>query len=194
MFVTWAVEAVIIAIVLMMVFRLIANAADLNPFSWTSRTVGRLSDPFIMPMRRGLRGFGVDPKYAPVVVILIAILLGWFSLQLVETIAATLVGLILSIQQVDPVQALGFILYGLISLYIVLIWMRIIFSWGMVSYANRIMRLLVKTTEPLLGPLRRIVPLLGPMDISPIVAVLILWLFQQAIHGTLLRGVGPIVL
>jgi YggT family protein len=56
------------------------------------------------------------------------------------------------------------------------------------------MRFLVKTTEPLLGPLRRIVPPLGMLDISPIVAFLILWLFQQAIAGTLLRGAGQITL
>jgi uncharacterized protein YggT (Ycf19 family) len=29
------------------------------------------------------------------------------------------------------------------------------------------------------------------MDISPIVAFLILWLFQAAIAGTLLRGAAP---
>ncbi len=73
-----------------------------------------------------------------------------------------------------------------------LIFIRIIFSWGMVSYSNRIMRFLVDATEPLLGPLRRIIPPLGVMDISPIVAFLILWLFQQAIAGTLLRGAGQL--
>jgi YggT family protein len=70
--------------------------------------------------------------------------------------------------------------------------MRIIFSWGMVSYANRVMRFLVDTTEPLLGPLRRTIPPLGRLDISPIIAFLILWLFQTAIAGTLLRGATPI--
>jgi YggT family protein len=57
----------------------------------------------------------------------------------------------------------------------------------MVSYSNRVMRFLVNTTEPLLGPLRRIVPPLGMWDISPIVAFIIIWLFQQAIAGTLLH-------
>jgi len=48
------------------------------------------------------------------------------------------------------------------------------------------MRFLVRATEPLLGPLRRIIPPLGFMDISPIVAFLLIWLFQAAIRGTLL--------
>jgi len=132
--------------------------------------------------------FGVDPKFAPVLVILISILLGWFLLQLAGAIQLTSKGLVFSVQTAAPVLALGFVLYGLISIYILLIFIRIIFSWGMVSYSNRVMRFLVDTTEPMLGPLRRILPTLGPLDISPIVAYLILVLFQQAIVGTLLKG------
>jgi YggT family protein len=130
---------------------------------------------------------GVDPKFAPLVVILVSILLGFFLVQLVTTIAMTVEGVITSAVSGAIVSVLGFILYGLISIYILLIFMRIIFSWGMVSYGNRIMRFLVDTTEPLLGPLRRLIPPLGRFDISPIVAFLILWLFQAAIAGTLLR-------
>jgi YggT family protein len=192
LFVNWAVTAVIIAVILLMVFRMITNYADLNPFAWTSLTIRRLTDPFVLPVKRALLGFGVDPKYSPLVVILIVILLGYFVLQLASTIAGTLSGLLVSLQQGAMVSALGFILYGLISIYILLIFIRIIFSWGMISYSNRIMRFLVNTTEPLLGPLRRMIPPLGAMDISPIVAFLILWLFQQAIAGTLLRGAGQL--
>jgi uncharacterized protein YggT (Ycf19 family) len=150
LFVNWAVSAVIIAAILLMVFRMIANYTDLNPFAWTSLTIRRLTDPFVSPVRRALVGFGVDPKYSPLVVILIVILLGYFVLQLASTIAGTLSGLLVSLQQGAMVSALGFILYGLISIYILLIFIRIIFSWGMISYSNRIMRFLVNTTEPLL--------------------------------------------
>jgi YggT family protein len=194
LFVNWAVTAVIIAIILLMIFRMIANWADLNPFAWSSLTIRRLTDPFIGPVRRALVRFGIDPKYSPLVVILIVILLGWFVLQLVQTLATTVAGLFASIQRGAVGSALGFILYGLISIYILLIFVRIIFSLAMVSYSNRLMRFLVNVTEPLLGPLRRIVPPVGAMDISPIVAFLILWLFQQAIVGTLLRGAGPLTL
>jgi YggT family protein len=190
--VNWVVTAFIIGIILLMVFRLIANYADLNPFAWPSLTIRRLSDPFTVPVRRALVGFGVDPKYSPLVVILLVILLGYFVLQLSSAIGGTIGGVLLSLQTGAMVAALGFILYGLISIYILLIFIRIIFSWGMVSYSNRIMRFLVNATEPLLGPLRRIIPPLGAMDISPIVAFLILWLFQQAIAGTLLRGAGQL--
>ena len=191
LFVTWAIEAVIVAVIVLMVLRMIADAADLNPFSWASRTIRRLTDFFVGSVRRSLMGFGVDPKFAPLVVILLAILLGWFFLWLTEELAQTILGVFISIKAASPVSAIGFIIYGALSVYSVLIFMRIVFSWGMVSYSNRLMRFLVNVTEPLLGPLRRIIPPLGMMDISPIFAFIIVWLFQRAILGTLLRGGLP---
>jgi YggT family protein len=191
LFVTWAIEAVIVAIIVLMVLRMIADAADLNPFSWASRTIRRLTDFFVGSVRRSLMGFGVDPKFAPLVVILLTILLGWFFLWLTEELAQTILGVFLSIKAASPVTAIGFIIYGALSVYSVLLFIRIVFSWGMVSYSNKLMRFLVNVTEPLLGPLRRIIPPLGMMDISPIFAFIIVWLFQRAILGTLLRGGLP---
>ena len=187
-FITTAVEVIIAGVILLMIVRLIADAMDLNPFAWTSRTVRRLSDGLVIPVRGALRGFGADPKFAPLVVILISILLGFFVLQLVTSIAVTIAGVIDSVQLGAFFWVLGFILYGLLSIYSLLVLIRVIFSWAMISYSNRIMRFLVDVTEPLLGPLRRVVPMLGRFDISPIVAWLILLLFQAAVVGTLLRG------
>lgn len=189
-FVSSGILAIIVAVTLLMVLRLVADALDLNPFGWMSRTIRRLTDGLVVPVRGGLRNFGIDPKFAPIVAILLVILLGFFGLQLVETLFLTIAGILVSLQRGAPVAVLGFVLYGLISFYILLIFMRVVFSWGMVSYTNRVMRFLVDTTEPLLGPLRRVVPRLGMLDISPIVALLILWLFQTAIRGTLLRDVA----
>lgn len=188
LFLEWAVSAIIVAVIAVMVLRLIADAADLNPFGWAARTIRRLSDGLVVPVRGGLRHAGVDPKFAPLIVILIAILLGFFVLQLVGTIATTLTGVWESVRIGALIRAIGFVLYGLLSIYTLLIIIRVIFSWGLVSYTNRLMRFLVDVTEPLLGPLRRVIPRLGWLDISPLVAILILWLFQAAIAGTLLRG------
>jgi len=187
-FIRSGVEIIIVAVIALMVVRLIADAMDLNPFAWTSRTVRRLSDGFVIPVRSGLRGFGIDAKFAPLVVILVVILLGWFVLQLVNTVASTLVGIIGSAQSGSVFRIIGFILSGLISIYILFIVIRIVFSWSGLGYTNRLMRFLIDVTEPLLGPLRRIIPPLGWLDISPLVAILILTLFQQAVAGTLLSA------
>ncbi len=194
--VSTAIIAAIVAMIVLVLLRMIANKADLNPFAWTSLTLRRLTDPFIGPVRRGLMGLGVDPKYAPLVLILLTILLGWFGIQLVVSIANTLAGILLSLSQHATTPIIGYVLYGLLSLYSLLIFIRVIFSFGMVSYANRVMRFLVNVTEPLLGPLRRMLANSSMMrtspiariDFSPIVAFVIVWLFQAAIAGTLLKG------
>ena len=188
LFLTWAIQALIGFVVLLMVLRLVADGLDLNPFGWMSRTIRRLTDGLLLPVRGGLRNMGMDPKFAPLVAILLVILVGFFFLQLVETIFFTIAGVWTSTLRGSVITALGFILYGFLSIYSLFILMRVIFSWGQVSYGNRVMRFLYHTTEPLLGPLRRMIPPLGWIDLSPFVAFLLIWLFQAAIRGTLLRG------
>ena len=188
LFISWAIQAVIVAIIALMIIRMIADARDLNPFSWTAITLRRLTDGFVVPVRGALRQVGIDPKFAPLVVILVSIVLGFFLMQLITTIAMTIEGVVFSVANGAIPSLIGFILYGLITTYSLLILMRIVFSYAMVSYGNRIMRFLVDSTEPLLGPLRRIIPPLGRFDISPLVAFFILWLLQAAIRGTLLFG------
>ena len=187
-FIAYGVTAVIVATIVLMLLRLIFNYADVNPFTWPAMTVRRLSDPLVNPVRRALVGFGVEPKLAPLITILLVILVGWFAVQLAASILNTLAGILLATQQGAFVAIIGYVLYGLLGFYTLLIFIRIIFSWGMVSYANPVMRFLINATDPLLVPLRRMIPPLGMIDISPIVAFIILWLFQAAIAGTLLRS------
>ena len=187
-FISMAVQAVIFVVIALMVLRLIANAADLNPFAWTSRTIHRLTDVFVLPMRRSLLRLGFDPKYAPLGVILVTIILGLFSLQLASLLAVTVHGVVVGVIEGRPFFIVGNVLYGAVVLYILLITIRIVFSWGQVSYSNRIMRFVVNATEPLLGPMRNIIPPFGPFDISAMIAIFILLFLLVAINGTLLSS------
>jgi YggT family protein len=82
---------------------------------------------------------------------------------------------------------IGYLLFGLLGLYTVAILVRIFFSWIGSSYANRFYRLMVRITEPLLSPVRRLVPTVGNFDISPLIAYAIIWICQMAVAATLLR-------
>lgn len=184
---TWyAVVAVITGIILLMALRLLITYADMNPFSRTAISIKRWSDPLVVPVRLSLARMGFDAKFAPLITILITILLGWLALQFVGAVLATARGVVLSLRVGSIIALIGYLLYGLLAVYSLLIFMRIILSWG-ASYTNRLMRFLVQVTEPLLGPFRRIVPTVGMFDISPMVALLVIRLFQEAIAGTLIR-------
>jgi YggT family protein len=188
LFVNWLVLIALILVVAVVLLRVIAGYADLNFFGRTYVTIRRLADPLIGPVRRALMGLRVDPKYAPLVTILIAILLWWILTEATSSILGTIAAVILAVQQQAIARVIGFLLLGLLRLYILLIFMRIGFSWVMVSYSNRVMRFLFNTTEPLLGPLRRAIPPVGMFDVSALVAFVILWVLQMAIQGTFLRS------
>jgi len=190
-FITWGVTAIIVAAILLIVLRSIFNYMDKNPFSWSAVMLRRATEPVISPARRMLLGFRLDPKVAPFIVVILIIVAGYLVIQIAGTVLNTIAGIVDAVssrQLSTPVAIGGYLLYGFLGLYTLVIFVRIIFSFVAVSYGNPLMRFLYRTTEPLLGPLRRMVPPLGMFDLSPIVAFIILWLCQAAVAGTLLRG------
>jgi YggT family protein len=75
---------------------------------------------------------------------------------------------------------------GLIGLYTFVIFVRIILSWFPINPSGplgQVTRLLFQVTEPVLGPARRIIPSIGPIDISPIVVVVALGFVQNFLAG-----------
>lgn len=182
----YAVASAIIAVMALMLLRLILNYADLNPFSPPVLTLRSMTDPLINPVRRSLARASIDPKYSPLVVIIVAIVAGYFAVSFSNAVLDAIRGIALSIDRRSYISVVGYTLYGILSVYILLIFARIVFSWGL-SSVNRLMLFLVRVTEPVLAPFRRLIPPLGMFDISPIVVLLLLNLLQTFIAGTLIR-------
>lgn len=69
-----------------------------------------------------------------------------------------------------------YLLATLLNLYTWLIIARAVLSWFQPDPAHPVAQLLVRLTEPILAPLRRLVPPtgLGGIDISPILAILLI--------------------
>jgi YggT family protein len=62
----------------------------------------------------------------------------------------------------------------LLNLYVIAIFGRVILSWFPVSPGTAmasIFSFLYSITEPVLGPLRRVIPPMGGFDLSPIIAL-----------------------
>ena len=63
-------------------------------------------------------------------------------------------------------------------LFGMLIVMRSVISWFSLKSTNVLLVYLTRVTEPLLVPVRHIVPRTGMVDFSPVVVILLLWLFS----------------
>lgn len=190
-FIRWAVTATIMAGIALIILRSLFNYIDVNPFTWHARNVRRATDPVITPVRRMLLAFRLDPKVAPFIVIILMIVIGYLIVQIAGTLLNTIAGIVYALtarQLGAPVGIAGYLLFGFLGLYTLAIFVRIVLMWFGTSYANRLMRFLIRLTEPLLAPLRRMLPTVGMFDVSPIVAFLIVWICQAAVAATLLHG------
>lgn len=71
-----------------------------------------------------------------------------------------------------------------ITVYILLILVYVLSSWIRVPYnpwLNRIQRFLYDVCEPYLRLFRRVLPPLGPIDLSPVVAIIVLYVIQSVL-------------
>ncbi|HOH97112.1 MAG TPA: YggT family protein [Candidatus Cloacimonadota bacterium] len=82
----------------------------------------------------------------------------------------------------SPSGVLLIFIVRLIQVYNLLIFARVIASWVIHDPGNPIYRFLIGITEPVLGPIRRIMPNMG-LDFSPIIAYLLLRIAAQIISS-----------
>ncbi len=75
------------------------------------------------------------------------------------------------------------ILSQLLWLYSAIIIVRALISWVSPDPRNPIVRLLSQVTEPVLAPLRRLVPprVFGGLDLSPILAIVLITLLRSVL-------------
>ena len=71
-------------------------------------------------------------------------------------------------------------------LFMVLTWaiiIRAVLSWLPINPGNPALAVVYQITEPILAPLRRIVPRIGMMDITPVVAIILLQVLRAVLLG-----------
>ena len=65
---------------------------------------------------------------------------------------------------------------------------RALLSWFNLGPSHPLVRILYDLTEPILAPLRRVIPMIGMIDITPIVAIILLQVIQSILLSALPRG------
>jgi YggT family protein len=73
----------------------------------------------------------------------------------------------------NALGALFFIVRTLLSMLLFVFMLRVLLQWARADFRNPLAQAVVKITNPLVMPLRRVLPPIGKIDTSSIVAVLI---------------------
>ena len=70
-------------------------------------------------------------------------------------------------------------LMTLLKLYSYILLIRVILSWVNPNPYNPIVQILYRLTEPVLAPIRRVLPPMGGFDLSPLVVFAALWFLMR---------------
>ncbi len=79
-------------------------------------------------------------------------------------------------------MTIGNLILDLLQLYYLLIIIRALMSWMRVDPRNQFVRILNAVTDPVLDPIQRVIPpIAGNLDISPVVAIVLVQLLRKVI-------------
>ena len=171
--------------VIALILRLIFNYSDPNPFGAVGRfsyNLKKLTDRFVYPAARLLATFRVDTRLAPLVTIFLSIVLAYFTLQIIGNTFFIVDGLTDAILKNNAKALIGFVLYALVSVYILFIFIRFLASW-FVFARNTFLGFVRRVTDPVLLPVQRLIPPIGIFDISAMLVLLLLGFLQTIIRS-----------
>jgi YggT family protein len=173
----------VVAVVLFAVFAVdwLVRTRRISPFSPIARLFRRAVDPMIMPVERRIVRAGGSPVSAPwwtLVAVVVGGILLILGLEFVRDLVATAV-----VSTSRGTRGLYHLLvswtFSILKLALIV---RIIASWFQISPYSRWIRWSFPLTEWLLRPLRSIIPPLGMIDVTPIVAYFVLALLEGFMH------------
>ncbi len=152
----------ILALMLRFLLQLV-RADFYNPFS---QALVKITNPILVPLRRLIPGYrGWD--FAALV-----------AMYLLQVIALVLVYTLIKGVSLSPATLL---IYGalrlldlLLSVYFFSILLQAVLSWVSPGSYNPLTSLLWRLNEPLLRPVRRVLPPLGGLDLSPLIVLLVI--------------------
>ncbi|HEU4700332.1 MAG TPA: YggT family protein [Gemmatimonadales bacterium] len=177
----WLVVAALVYGVVVALTHWAVRARRLTPFGAWPRFVRRISDPVLRPVEQRVIRFGGSPQDAPLWLLGLIVVLGLLLITFVRWVA----GWWLRMQYLAQAGPGAWLVAGvgaLFNLVELAIFVRVIVSWFGVSPYRSWMRPVMFLTNWIIEPLRRVLPPLGPFDMSPVVAYLLLaWLIEPVV-------------
>jgi YggT family protein len=160
--------AVVLAVVCLLDW--LVRTRRLSPFSGVSRFMRRTVDPLLAPVERRVLRAGGNPQHVPWWALAAVMVGGIVLLSLLEFVGGQVVALGYAVQS-GPRGVLVFAVAAIFAVLQIAIMVRVLASWiPSLSPHSPWIRWAFVISEPVLAPLRRIIPPIGMVDISPLIA------------------------
>lgn len=152
--------------ILIVILRFLLQVARADFYNPISQFVVRATNPLVNPLRRiipGLRGLDLAS-------LVLALTLQFVAINLLYALLASTLP--------NPLYALGWSAIGIgaaiVKIYFFSILVSIIFSWIAPGSQHPALYLMYQLNEPVLAPMRRILPPMGGLDLSPILIFILI--------------------
>nr|WP_314567898.1 YggT family protein [uncultured Pseudomonas sp.] len=167
---------------LIMLLRFVLQLVRADFYNPLSQFIVRATQPLLKPVRRIIPSlFGLDMSS-----LLLAIVIQMIIMALTLLLAYGTTG--------NPLQLLVWAIIGVTALFLKIFFfamiISVILSWIAPQSHNPGAELVNQICEPALAPFRRIVPNLGGLDISPILAFMVLKLLDMLVINNLAMTTG----
>jgi YggT family protein len=151
-----------------------------NLFGGVARFARTKIDPFLAPIERRVVSAGGLPTSAPLWALAAVVIGGILIVSLLNFISAELYQMMFAVDS-GPAGIFRLIVSWLFDIVRIAILVRVVSSWLPISPYSRWVRWSYTVSEPILRPLRQVIPSLGMIDITPIIAYFLIGFIQGAV-------------
>jgi YggT family protein len=174
---------VLVTAVLFAVFCLIdwlVRTRRVNLFGGLARFSRSKIDPVLEPIERKVVRAGGNPQTAPLWALAAVVIGGILLITLLDFIKAEVVGLAFAMRS-GPGGIFKLLVSWTFDFIRIAILVRVVSSWLPISPYSPWIRWSYAVSEPILKPLRQVIPAMGPIDITPIIAYFLIGFIQSAV-------------
>ena len=137
-------------------------------------------DPILEPIERKVVRAGGNPVSAPLWALAAVVIGGILLISVLDFIRAQVMGFAFATQS-GASGIFKLLVAWTFDFIRIAILVRVVSSWLPVSPYSKWIRWAYVVSEPILKPLRQIIPSLGPIDITPIIAYFLIGFIQGAV-------------
>lgn len=151
-----------------------------NLFGPVARFARSKVDPLIDPIERKVLRAGGNPASAPLWALAAVVIGGILLISVLDFLRAEILGLLFALQG-GPGGLFKVLVAWTFDFLRIALLVRVVSSWLPISPYSRWIRWSYVVSEPILRPLRQVIPSIGPLDITPIIAYFLIGFLQGAV-------------